>query len=315
MHFKLKYSLILISVILLVSLLIKPTLAALPNNPYYFNGNVGIGVTAPNSSLDIIRPASTNLLTSGIRVNRPDGYGSYAFMSYGTSSRTAYFGSVYGGGAKGDLVFRTSDGNNNLDALYINGTSGNVGIGNVNPLVKLAVNGDVALYGGRITTNSTDGYYISLSSGPGTWGPSTNTYDGLKTNDLAITFSAGGLQSAYMDQNGGWHATSSKAKKENFQGLALNQILDNIDNLPIMRWNYKGEDSSIQHIGPFAEDFHDLFQLSGADNQTINYTDGIGVSLAGVKALSTQFKELKDKNAVLEQRLKALEEKLDQLAK
>ena len=73
-----------------------------------------------------------------------------------------------------------------------------------------------------------------------------------------------------------------------------------------MKWNYKFQDPSTKHIGPFAEDFHDLFGLSGADNKTINSTDLNGVTLAGVKALIEKNKELEKRVSILEEKINSL---------
>ncbi len=106
------------------------------------NGTVGIGTAAPVSALDVIRPGNSNVYENGIRTNRPDSQGQYAFMGYGSGSSDAYFGSVYtgvGAGTYGSIHLRQYDGvMNALDTLNING-SGLVGIGTTNPLAALDV--------------------------------------------------------------------------------------------------------------------------------------------------------------------------------
>ena len=62
-----------------------------------------------------------------------------------------------------------------------------------------------------------------------------------------------------MSSNGTWNVVSDKNKKENVTPLDYREILTKIDVLPITQWSYKTEDSSIKHIGPFAQDFHALF--------------------------------------------------------
>ncbi len=79
--------------------------------------------------------------------------------------------------------------------------------------------------------------------------------------------------------------TSSRTLKENFIGINPDDILGKINQLEVSRWNYKFEDESITHIGPIAEDFYRLFK-TGSQEDELHLIDSIGVSLAGVKALS-----------------------------
>src|SRR3989344_418361 len=155
--------------------------------------------------------------------------------------------------------------------------------------------------------NNWGGTFLGLFQGLGSLpGYPNDTYATLKTDGEYIGFSASGLWSTYMDNGGGWHPQSSRAVKENYQVLDLENVLSKIDQLPVMKWNYKFQDPSTKHIGPFAEDFHDLFGLSGADNKTINSTDLNGVTLAGVKALIEKNKELEKRVSILEEKINSL---------
>ncbi len=88
---------------------------------------------------------------------------------------------------------------------------------------------------------------------------------------------------AYVSAGGAWTNASSKALKENFQGINNNEILAQIQGLTIEKWNYKKE-SAHTHTGPYAEDFQAAFGVG--DGQSISTVDGLGVSLAGIKALA-----------------------------
>lgn len=123
------------------------------------SGNLGIGVTTAGAKLDIARPGNANVYENGIRVNRPDAIGNYAFVGYGQTSSVAYFGSTYVGaaGSYGQIYFRQySQAGAFRDALSII-SSGNVGIGITTPLSKLQVVGD-------LTTNPTTGTYAQIEA-------------------------------------------------------------------------------------------------------------------------------------------------------
>ncbi len=91
------------------------------------------------------------------------------------------------------------------------------------------------------------------------------------------------------DVNGTWRncvcPSSSRKLKEKFVKIRSDDILRKIDRLEVSRWKYKSDDKSVSHIGPVAEDFNRLFK-TGSREDELHLIDSIGVSLAGVKALS-----------------------------
>ncbi len=104
--------------------------------------------------------------------------------------------------------------------------------------------------------------------------------------------------------------TSDCNAKENFIAVSPREILDKVAALPISRWNYKTmHDGS--HLGPTAQDFYAAFGLGGSD-RTITTVDPDGVALAAIQGLNEKLAdELKRRdaeNAVLKQRLDALEQ-------
>lgn len=83
-------------------------------------------------------------------------------------------------------------------------------------------------------------------------------------------------------------AACSHEFKENKEPLDYNDILNKLDSLDIEKWNYKGDGKD--HIGPYAEDFNEAFELDSG--QFISHIDMFGVMMASIKALSSKVKEL-----------------------
>jgi hypothetical protein len=76
----------------------------------------------------------------------------------------------------------------------------------------------------------------------------------------------------------------------------------------------KGQDPSIYHVGPTAQDFYAAFGL-GEDDEHINTGDEIGIAFAAIQGLhqvnqeqADQIAELQAQNADLEALLTALEQ-------
>lgn len=110
---------------------------------------------------------------------------------------------------------------------------------------------------------------------------------------------------AYLSSGGSWTNNSSRDVKENFELLNPQEVLTKISELQVESWNYKIEGSSIKHIGPFAEDFYDVFGV-GNDNKHISSLDTSGVALLGIQGLLTRTQSL-------EASVNALEISLDSL--
>ncbi|MCB9790209.1 tail fiber domain-containing protein [Candidatus Nomurabacteria bacterium] len=108
------------------------------------------------------------------------------------------------------------------------------------------------------------------------------------TSGRQIDTSSGG----YLTSAGVWTSTSSRALKENYTLLDYDQILNNISELSVEKWSYKVDDSKYYHIGPYAEDFYQLFSV-GQDNRSIAAMDTSGVALAGIKGLVNRVADLK----------------------
>lgn len=101
----------------------------------------------------------------------------------------------------------------------------------------------------------------------------------------------GGAASLYSAFNPSTAALCSRRLKDKINTPSKEEILSSLENLEIDRWKYKEVDGA--HIGPYAEQFKELFKVG--DGKTINMVDCIGVLLASVKALSSKVNTLQSK--------------------
>jgi hypothetical protein len=90
--------------------------------------------------------------------------------------------------------------------------------------------------------------------------------------------------------SGSWLTLSDRDAKANFQPANPRVILDQLDQLPILYWNYHAQDPSTRHLGPVAQDFHAAFQL-GSNPRRIATVDVDGVALAAIQGLNQKLEQ------------------------
>lgn len=104
---------------------------------------------------------------------------------------------------------------------------------------------------------------------------------------------------------------SDRNSKDNFASIDEHTILEHLVNIPVQSWNYKGQDASIRHIGPMAQDFAATFGV-GEDDRYINMVDANGVTIAAIQALYQMMKEKDEKIDQLQAEVDALKQGKDQ---
>jgi hypothetical protein len=113
--------------------------------------------------------------------------------------------------------------------------------------------------------------------------------------------------------------TSDRNAKTNFSSVNALEILSKVTRLNISRWNYKTEASSLQHVGPMAQDFHAAFGLNGSDDKHLSAVDMQGVAFAAIQGLNQKLEQKLEQKSVkisdLESKLVALESRLAALEK
>jgi len=111
---------------------------------------------------------------------------------------------------------------------------------------------------------------------------------------------------AHVTTGGVWTNGSDRASKKNFEPIDTRAILAKLVDLPVTKWQYQGEDDSIYHIGPVAQDFYEAFGLGGSEAH-IGTLDADGVTLAAIQALSAGLEQKNAEIARLRARLDAIE--------
>lgn len=148
-------------------------------------------------------------------------------------------------------------------------------------------------------------YSIAIGAGANTNGKDGSVIIGDDTyfqtayaaadNQLTMRFNGGyRLWSSYPDSTAGvymrhgqsgWSNYCDRNKKENFEQVNGEWILEKIKSIPVTTWNYRKTDSNERYMGPMAQDFYAAFQLNGTDSLGINSISMDGVNFAGIKAL------------------------------
>ena len=101
----------------------------------------------------------------------------------------------------------------------------------------------------------------------------------------AIDSSGNPLAGVRLSPGGGaWETLSDAQAKAGIAAVDGNQVLQRLMSIPVSTWYYRGQDASIRHIGPMAQDFYSAFQV-GEDNHYISTVDEEGVALAAIQQL------------------------------
>lgn len=107
-----------------------------------------------------------------------------------------------------------------------------------------------------------------------------------------------------------------KSDKQTMFLLRESDILIRLNSLPIYTWN-----EDVRHIRPLAQDFNKLFD-GKKDDDKIQVEDAVGVSLAGIKAISRDLKhydliivDLQKTNDELARKYRSLERVVDKQRK
>lgn len=117
---------------------------------------------------------------------------------------------------------------------------------------------------------------------------------------------------AHLTAGGTWTNSSDRNAKHRFEEIDVRDILHKVSELPITRWQYKGEPDPIRHIGPVAQDFHAAFHLGSSDTH-IGTVDSDGVALAAIQGLHEILKEKESEIAAQRRQIAELTARLEKV--
>jgi hypothetical protein len=157
----------------------------------------------------------------------------------------------------------------------------------------IGANTSVSITSGSITEAAaigegavTDGSFTMMfgSTNVSKWGFGRTSVASFRAIEVGDDANSG--NGAYLSSGGVWTNASDVFKKEDFSFIEPSDLLQKIVLLPITKWKYKGTNE--YHIGPTAQDFHNLFGL-GVDDKGISTIDPSGISLAAIQQLIKDF--------------------------
>lgn len=224
------------------------------------NGNVGIGTSTPESKLTLIA-SGTNDVTFTLR-------------SGSTGNILARMGQ--GSGNQGYFIAHGSDGSNQavvngFGASYFKGGSTAFGSSTI-PASPAA---------SQVYIEYQSGYGLRLNNAGG------SAYDMITNSNNTGRLTAGGV----------WASASSRKFKENFEQVSGDDMLEKINQLELVKYNYINESDSFKHFGAMAEEWYSVFGLG--DNSSISGNDVGMVALKGIQQLSQEISNLKDQIATV----------------
>jgi len=150
------------------------------------------------------------------------------------------------------------------------------------------------------TNNRSNSFCIAGASGDQAAANSSDNQMMMRFTNYTFWVSASNY--AYLiPASNGWAYTSDKNKKENFQELNGESVLQKIAEIPFYSWNFKAKDTrQYRHYGIMAQDFYNAFGKddygSIGNDTTVSPLDLLGVAYSAIKALEKRTAELQLEN-------------------
>ena len=177
-----------------------------------------------------------------------------------------------------------------------------------------------------VSTNNQQGAFMIGDSDPSTEGQTTvgvpDQFVARFSNGYYLLTSGNTIRfGVYIGHNGNsWVTICDKNRKENFEPLNGEDVLQKLSAINFTSWNYKMQDpKSYRHYGIMAQDFNtafgkDKYGVIGNDT-TVNPIDMIGIDMAAIQALVKRTNELKNENDKLKDQFAAQNKENENLHK
>lgn len=168
--------------------------------------------------------------------------------------------------------------------------------------------GNGSFAAGNLALAVNDGSFVWGDFGSQTISSTADNQFMVRASGGTVFYSNSALTSGVTLAAGGssWSTVSDSTHKRNIREVDYKKVLEKVADLPISQWSYESQDENIEHIGPMAQDFYQLFGL-GEDDKHINTLDPDGIALAAIKALHLENQQLKEQLSTMEERLAKLE--------
>ncbi len=176
--------------------------------------------------------------------------------------------------------------------------------------------GDLSFAAGESADAAHAGAFVwSDTSGAGLTSTAENQFSVRAAGGVRIFSATDETAGVVLAPGGGaWSTLSDCQAKENFEPVAVQDVLQRVVALPLYTWNYRAQADAIRHLGVTAQDFHQAFCL-GEDERRIATVDVDGVALAAIQALHQQLSARDAEIEQLKNRLERLEAALAAMAK
>jgi len=269
------------------------------------NGNQATAQNAAISGGSVNTASAQNATVGGGLSNAASGVSST--VGGGLGNTASEFGSTVGGGDRNTALGSNSTvggGQSNSAAATYSTIPG----GRFNTIIVDAQYSFAAGYDADVVNAAHDNSFVwsGSTSGTDSWGAGTFTArapGGVRfyTN---VSNTTSGVQLA--TNGGAWASLSDRNAKNSFSAVDPRAILETLADIDISTWNYNGQDASIRHIGPVAQDFYAAFGV-GEDDTHITTVDADGVALASIQGLYAIFQEQEATINALQTRINQLE--------